>query len=105
MPDRSSQQHRVHAVLRNLAAGDAVDFRPARRDTCSSQGQTIARLSKKGRALDWSGLNGRVTEGRVVAMVQRQSEDSEEKYQNRHKSVEWEIPLVELEWEAEHSGE
>ena len=97
-------KHRVHAVLRNLAAGDAVDFRPAEGNLCS-QGQTIARLSKKGRALDWSGLNGRVTEGRVVAMVQRQSEDSEEKYQNRHKSVEWEIPLVELEWEAEHSGE
>ena len=96
--------HRVHAVLRNLAAGDEVDFRPAR-GTLQSQGQTIAQLSKKGRALDWSGLNGRVTEGRVVAMVQRQSEDSEEKYQNRHKSVEWEIPLVELEWEAEHSGE
>lgn len=93
-------QHRVHAVLRNLDAGDEVEFRPAE-GKMFSQGQTIVKLSQKGQGLDWRGLNGSKVSGRVVAMVQRRSEDSGGNFQKREKCVEWEVPLVELEWEIE----
>ena len=92
--------HVIHTRLRQLNAGDTVDFNPAQ-GTLLSQGHTIAKLSQKSRERAWPQFNGTTIKGRVLALAQRRNKDSEEAYQDRHKCEEWEIPIVELAWDAQ----
>lgn len=90
-------KHPIHTELRQLNAGDAVDFVAAQGEL-QSRGQAIARLSRKGREKDWQCIRDKTVQGRILALLQRRNEDSEAVYQNQHRCEQWEVPIVELAW-------
>ena len=90
-------KHPIHTELRQLNAGDAVDFVAAQGEL-RSRGQAIARLSRKGREKDWQCIRDKTVQGRILALLQRRNEDSEAVYQNQHRCEQWEVPIVELAW-------
>lgn len=95
---RLPPERKLHRVIRELRTGDSVEFSATKGVVCS-QGQTIAKLSKAASAQDWQMLNGKDVEARILAVVHRRSEDSEEEFRQLHRNDTWEIPLIELVWE------
>lgn len=93
---RKTEDHRVHAVLQELHAGDTVTLAESKQ-RLTHHGTTVASLSRKGRAkverITSSGI-----EGTVLAMVRRSVEDEEEKYRSENRTANWEVPMVELTW-------
>jgi ATP-dependent DNA helicase RecQ len=59
------------------------------------EGVTIARLSQKGHQ-EWADKMVRIETVRVIAMIMRYRDDSEESYRSGCKVEQWEIPMVEL---------
>ena len=89
---------KIHTVLSQLNTGDTVILKPDQdRIKLFSRELPIAALSKA-QTSDWQQLNGKAISGRVLAMVRRRVEDSDEAYQGRHKCEEWEVPVIELVW-------
>jgi len=56
---------------------------------------TVARLSQKGHQ-EWADKLVRVETVRVITMIKRYRDDSEENFRSGCKVERWEIPLVEL---------
>ena len=96
--------HPIHGALARLNVGSTITLKRDK-DTILllADGQAVAALSKsmiqnnpsfvhqlnQGNASD-------PLQGRVIAMVRRRLEDSEEAYRSRHQCSQWELPVVEL---------
>ena len=94
---RKAEDHRVHAVLQELHAGDTVALAESKQ-RLTHKGATVASLSRKGRA-KVERIAGSQIEGIVLAMVRRSVEDEEETYREKNRTATWEVPLVELSWD------
>ncbi len=93
---RMDTNHPIHQHLRSMNAGDLVGIRKSSAlIEFLNQDQPVISLSRQ-KSQDW--LQGRTiqSQGRIIAMVKRLRQDSEEKYQNSHKCEEWEIPVIEV---------
>jgi len=94
-----------HAIHRHLAAlqentplsaaahGDRVLLK-------DPDGHTVAHLSARA-TREWRNRLNQIESIRVVAMVRRTREDSQEEYRDRCQSDHWEVPLAELEYATE----
>ncbi|USE39882.1 hypothetical protein [Endozoicomonas sp. SCSIO W0465] len=60
-----------------------------------NQDQPVISLSRQ-KSQDWLQSRTIKSQGRIIAMVKRLRQDSEDKYQNSHKCEEWEIPVIEV---------
>ncbi len=89
-------EHTLHTVLSRLNTGDPVVLKSDQRGTkIFSHDLPIAALSNKAH-----GRHGYGHSGRVVAMVQRRRDDGDVAYRDRCRCEAWEVPLVELVWNA-----
>ncbi|MFH2064535.1 MAG: RecQ family ATP-dependent DNA helicase [Pseudomonadota bacterium] len=91
------QPHPIHIHLAELQAGQCVSFRQnnSKLDICDSRGNCVARLSGEG-TQKWRDKLNRITEVRVLAMLQRDRNDPEEGFQERIRSDQWELPVLEV---------
>jgi ATP-dependent DNA helicase RecQ len=97
---RRVPQHPVHQAIAALAVGDALQLVADERGwtlqtvpaTQDGQGQVVGRLAKA----FVLAANTRCVSAKVVALVTRWREDSEEEYQDRILVDEWEVVLPEL---------
>jgi ATP-dependent DNA helicase RecQ len=89
--------HPIHIHLAELQAGQCVSFRQNNSglDICDSRENCVARLSGEG-ARKWREKLNRITEVRVLAMLQRDRNDPEEGFQERIRSDQWELPVLEV---------
>ncbi len=94
---RKAGNHRIHAALRELHAGDTVQL-AASRQRLTHNGTTVASLSQKGRK-KVRGIPNSAVEGTVLAMVRRSVEDGGEQYRDGNRTTTWEVPMVELNWD------
>ncbi len=93
---RMDTNHPIHQHLRSMNAGDLVAIKKSSAlIEFLNQDQPVISLSRQ-KSQDW--LQGRTiqSQGRIIAMVKRLRQDSEEKYQNSHKCEEWDIPVIEV---------
>ena len=93
---RKARNHRIHAALRELHAGDTVMLETST-GHLHRNGATVAVLSRKGRG-KVNQIAGSTVEGTVLAMVRRSVEEQEEKYRVSNRTATWEVPMVELSW-------
>lgn len=92
-----SKDHRIHQVLGSLTVDDELVIRPDSMGYKMYAGdQPVAALSKQC-AERFNSTFGHVgLIARVVAIVTRTREDSEEAFQKHHRTEQWEIPIVEI---------
>lgn len=91
-PDTNSiHQHLAALVPGNLLSIAIINGKVV----LQHEGVTVARLSQKGHQ-DWADNVGRIETVRVISMIRRYRDDSEEKYRSGYKVDQWEIPIVEL---------
>lgn len=64
-------------------------------DLLDASEEVVASLSKEG-ARTWGERLGEIESARVVAMIERRADDSEEPYRSRYLVERWEVPLVEV---------
>ena len=94
---RKAEDHRIHAALRKLHAGDTVILGTST-GRLNHNGTTVASLSRKGREKIERIAESEV-EGTVLAMVRRSVEDEDEQYRDGNRTATWEVPMVELSWD------
>ena len=91
------QRDPIHAHLSRIQAGDKV-FLTAENpaiNICDKEGFCVGRLSNS--ASDrWKDKLDRVSEVRVVAMVERDRMDPQEGFRDRIKAEKWEVPVLEV---------
>jgi len=97
--DFAGRFHEADAIHRHLAAlipGSLLTMSLLDGKTVLRHGQvTVARLSEKGHRL-WADKLEQIETVRVIAMILRYRDDSEESYRARCKVEQWEIPVVEV---------
>ena len=87
-------------IHRRLAALQPGDLLHLDRDgdflhLADRAGGTVGALSAAGRER-WRARQGSIEAIRVVAMVERRAEDSEEEYRRLLRSARWEVPVAEV---------
>jgi len=88
---------RIHARLAEIRTGQCVFFSQnnSRLEINNSSGKCLARLSKEG-ADKWRDHLDHILEVRVLAMLRRNRDDSDEDFQKRIKTDNWELPVLEV---------
>lgn len=97
-PSQFEENHPVHQALARLNTGDRLQMRLVGNDGLGlhdGSGMCIARLSRKG-AATWLPRLAAIRELRIVAMLRRTAEQSEQGYQDRCRVSEWELPVAEV---------
>jgi len=91
------QTHWIHRQLAGLETGQCMSFckKNGRIEIQNGKGTCLARLSKQG-VDKWIDRLDQILEVRVVAMLQRNSDDPEEDFQERIKADNWELPVLEV---------
>jgi len=87
----------IHAQLTALASGDRLQPHAARPYMMlhDRHGNPVARLSKQASA-EWLPRMGEIEEVRVLALLQRRTDDGKREYRDACRCQSWEYPLVEL---------
>jgi len=95
-PGLFPKNHSIHQCLLNLKTGDKVNMieNQGKIHVVNANNDIIACLSKKGLA-QWQHKTHHIVNARVLGIIQRQQQDSEEDYQNL-KVESWEIPIIEV---------
>ena len=91
------QRDPIHVHLSRIQAGDKV-FLTADNpgiNICDKEGVCVGRLSH-GASAKWEDKLELVSEVRVVAMIKRDSLDSQEGFRDRVKADKWEVPVLEV---------
>ncbi len=90
-------KHPVHGYLGGLTTGQCVFFRrnQSKMEIHDRSGRCLAMLSNEG-ADKWRKRLDHILEVRVVAMLRRNRDDPDENFQNRIKSDQWELPVLEV---------
>jgi ATP-dependent DNA helicase RecQ len=91
------QGHAVHAHLARIQAGERVSLAAdgASITICDSEGFCVARLSQSASGR-WKDKLDRISEVRVVAMLERDRMDPQEGFRDRIKAEKWEAPVLEI---------
>jgi len=93
---RFPETHPIHQHLAALIPGSLLSIAIINGKVVLQYGEvTVARLSQKGHQ-EWVDKLARIETVRVIAMIKRYRDDSEESYRSRCKVEQWEIPMVEL---------
>ncbi len=93
---RFTETTAIHRHLAALIPGSVLTMSVLDGKTVLRHEQiTVARLSQKGHQF-WTDKIERIETVRVIAMIKRYREDSEESFRARCKSEQWEIPMVEV---------
>jgi ATP-dependent DNA helicase RecQ len=93
---RFPETHIIHQHLAELSPGSLLSIANINGKVVLQHGQvTVARLSQKGHQ-EWADKLERIETIRVIAMIRRYRDDSEEDYRSSCKVEQWEIPMVEL---------
>ncbi|MGZ8237933.1 MAG: RecQ family ATP-dependent DNA helicase [Methylobacter sp.] len=88
----------IHQHLSKLTPGSLLSIADNSGKVVLQHGEvTVAMLSKKGHQ-EWADKLPRIESIRVIAMIKRYRDDSEESYRSRCKVEQWEIPMVELQY-------
>jgi ATP-dependent DNA helicase RecQ len=88
----------IHRRLAALRPGSAVRPRSVKDGgvwLVDGEGGVVAALSREA-AREWAERLPGVESMRVVAVVERRAEDSEEAFRSRYRCQRWEVPLVEV---------
>ena len=91
-----SQNHKIHKLLSELNAGDELNLRQDS-EGCKLyyQNQPVAALSRQfSRNFEFNSTTPDPTV-RILAMITRKRENSEESYQKKHRCDHWVLPVVE----------
>jgi len=91
------QRDPIHVHLSRIQAGDKV-FLTADNpgiNICDKEGVCVGRLSH-GASAKWEDKLEMVSEVRVVAMIKRDSLDSQEGFRDRVTADKWEVPVLEV---------
>jgi ATP-dependent DNA helicase RecQ len=92
-----SQGHSVHTHLSQIQAGEKV-FLTAEKPAikiCDRVGFCVGKLSNSA-SNRWKEKLDRITEVRVVAIVERDRMDPQEAFRGRIKAEKWEVPVLEV---------
>ena len=93
---RFPETHPIHQHLAALSPGSLLSIAIVNGKVVLRHGEvTVARLSQKGHQ-EWADKLDRIATVRVIAMIKRYRDDSEERFRSQCKVKEWENPLVEL---------
>lgn len=90
----------VHQLLELTMVGDLVQFKNAgeRLEVCNPAGQPIAVLSKSAKE-KWTDAQGQIESIKVLAIVERRTDDSKNPdYKNLLQVESWEVPVLEVVW-------
>ena len=92
-----SPAHPIHGYLADIGAGQCVSFcqNNSKLEIHDRSGKCLGRLSNEGGEKLFELLD-HILEVRVVAMLRRNRDDSDEKFQNLIKADEWELPVLEV---------
>ena len=91
------QNHAVHAHLARIQAGEKVFLaaEDAAIKVCDQEGLCVGRLSQSA-SNRWKDQLDRISEVRVVAMMERDRMDPQESFRERIKAEKWEVPVLEI---------
>lgn len=92
----------VHQFLEQTMVGDLVQFKNAgdRLEVCNQAGQPIAILSKTAKE-KWTGAQDQIESIKVLAMVERRTDDSKNPdFKNLLQVESWEVPVLEVVWSS-----
>ena len=91
--------HSIHRALSKRQPGDILFLHMHNNKLLlqDKHNQTVAQLSKAGQNR-WQARLPHITEIRVLAMLERNPEDSEEEWRANLRSKMWEVPLCEMKW-------
>ncbi|MFZ2169519.1 MAG: hypothetical protein WAW61_07770, partial [Methylococcaceae bacterium] len=94
---RFPETHPIHRHLTQLISGSLLSVANINGKVVLQHGEvTVARLSQKGHQ-EWTDKLSHIETVRVIAMIKRYRDDSEEEiYRSICKVEQWEIPIVEL---------
>jgi ATP-dependent DNA helicase RecQ len=93
---RFPEAHPIHQYLAALRPGSLLSIANIKdKVVLQHEKVTVARLSEKGHR-EWADKLDHIETVRVIAMIKRYRDDSEECYRSRCKVERWEIPMVEL---------
>ena len=97
---RMTASYPVHQLLEQTMVGDLVQFKNAgeRLEVCTPAGQPIAVLSKTAKE-KWTDAQGQIESIKVLAIVERRTDDSKNPdYKNLLQVESWEVPVLEVVW-------
>jgi ATP-dependent DNA helicase RecQ len=88
---------KIHRCIGRLEAGASVSFFPKANgiEIHTADGHCVAKLSQEG-ARKWGKRLHQIDDVRVVALLRRDRDDSQEGFQNRIKADQWELPVLEV---------
>nr|MCU0605256.1 ATP-dependent helicase [Desulfobacterales bacterium] len=91
------QNHPIHAHLSQIQAGDKVSLaaNDAATEIVDRTGFCVGRLSQSA-SNQWRDRLDRISEVRVVAMLERDRQDPQEDFRDRIKAEKWEVPVLEI---------
>jgi ATP-dependent DNA helicase RecQ len=95
------QTHPIHGHLADLRTGQGVSFSQnnSKIEIHDCGGNCLARLSSEG-ANKWRERLDHILEVRVVAMLRRNRDDSDENFQKMIRADNWELPVLEVVYPA-----
>ncbi len=98
--------HPVHKHLAELQTGQCVSFcqNNSRVDILDFKGNCVARMSNQG-AKKWREKLNRIMEVRVLALLHRDRNDPKENFQERIRTDQWELPVLEVVYQKTGPGE
>ncbi len=101
-----SERHPIHTALADLQPGSRLRLRVRERalDLIDSRGRPVARLSQAA-CQQWQQQVEQIEEIRVVAMLRRERTDEQPAFRDRCRCERWEVPLVELVYREQASGD
>ena len=91
------QNHPIHGHLSLIQAGDKVFLaaEDAAIEIRDREGFCVGRLSQSASKI-WKDKLDRISEVRVVAVIERDRLDPQEEYRSRIKAEKWEVPVLEI---------
>lgn len=93
---RFPQTHIIHQHLATLSPGSLLSIANINgKVVLQHGGVTVARLSQKGHQ-EWAEKLASIETVRIIAMIKRYRDDSEESYRSKCQVEQWEVPMVEL---------
>jgi len=89
------QNHPIHAQLARIQAGEKVSLAAADSSIkiCDKEGFCVGRLSQNA-SNRWKDKLDRISEVRVLAMMERDRMDPQEGFRDRIKAEKWEVMVL-----------
>ena len=90
----------IHRSLAELSTGSAVTVKHQNKAIVITTNDTIIAVLSKQAQLQWQNKIDSIQSARIIAMVIRYQTDSDAEYQSRYKVEQWEVPVIEIEYQT-----